>query len=58
MEMNDPKRKEERREAEPDQGDGGPSSPKTERPGRDSILKRMKRVDPKQSERYKQRTGQ
>jgi len=29
-----------------------------ERPGRDKLFERMKRVDPKQSEKYKQRTGE
>ena len=33
-------------------------SPNTDRPGRDKLMERMKRVDPKQSEKYKQRTGQ
>ena len=50
MEMNDPLRKEEKKESGPDQDKSGP--------GRDNLLKRMKKVDPKQSENYKQRTGQ
>ncbi|PIQ95358.1 MAG: hypothetical protein COV67_15300 [Nitrospinae bacterium CG11_big_fil_rev_8_21_14_0_20_56_8] len=58
MVMSDPLRREEKRDATPDRKDSGPSSPDISRPGRDNILKRMKRVDPKQSERYKQRTGQ
>ena len=58
MVMNDPLRRKEKREPIPDRRDAGPSSPDTTRPGRDDILKHMKRVDPKQSERYKQRTGQ
>jgi len=58
MEMNDPLRKEEKKEAIPDQDESGPSSPDSSRPGRDNLLKRMKKVDPKQSEKYKQRTGQ
>ncbi len=58
MDMNDPLRREEKRESTPDREDSGPTSPDTSRPGRDSILKRMKKVDPKQSEKYKQRTGQ
>lgn len=57
MEMNDPLRKEEKKEPIPDRHDTGPSRPDT-RPGRDGLLKRMKRVDPKQSEKYKQRTGE
>ncbi|NIP99759.1 MAG: ubiquitin-like protein UBact [Nitrospinaceae bacterium] len=58
MDMNDPLRREERKESTPDREDRGPSRPDASRPGRDSLLKRMKRVDPKQSERYRQRTGQ
>ena len=58
MEMNDPLRREEKKESSPDRDKSGPGSPDTSRPGRDSLLKRMKKVDPKQSEKYKQRTGQ
>ena len=58
MDLNDPLRKEEKRESAPDRKESGPSSPDVSRPGRDNILKRMKRVDPKQSEKYRQRTGQ
>ena len=58
MVINDPLRREEKKESAPDRQETGPSSPDVERPGRDDILKRMKRVDPKQSEKYKQRTGQ
>lgn len=58
MNMNDPLRREEKKDAGPDRHDIGPKSPDVSRPGRDSILKRMKKVDPKQSEKYKQRTGQ
>ena len=57
MVMNDPLRRE-KKDLPPDRKESGPSSPNVERPGRDDILKRMKRVDPKQSENYKQRTGQ
>ena len=57
MVMNDPLRRE-KKESSPDRQEPGPSSPDVQRPGRDDILKRMKRVDPKQSEKYKQRTGQ
>ena len=56
--MSDPLRREEKRESIPDREESGPSRPDVSRPGRDDILKRMRRVDPKQSERYKQRTGQ
>ena len=38
--------------------DEGPRSPKVERPGTDDILKRMRRVDPRQARRYRQRTGE
>ena len=58
MEMNDPLRREEKKEPRPDQDKSGPSSPDSSRPERDNLLKRMKKVDPKQSEKYKQRTGQ
>ncbi|MEO2044876.1 MAG: ubiquitin-like protein UBact [Nitrospinaceae bacterium] len=56
--MNDPLRREEKKETNPDRHDSGPSNPDTSRPGRDNLLKRMKKVDPKQTEKYKQRTGQ
>ena len=56
--MNDPLRREKKQEPTPDREETGPSRPDVSRPGRDKIFKRMKRVDPKQSERYRQRTGQ
>lgn len=37
---------------------GGPRRPETGSPDKDSLLKRMRKVDPKQAERYRQRTGQ
>jgi len=58
MDLNDPLRREEKKEPAPDHKETGPSQPDVSRPGRDNILKRMKKVDPKQSEKYKQRTGQ
>ncbi len=58
MEMNDPLRRDEKKESSPDRHDSGPSGPESSRPGRDNLLKRMKKVDPKQTEKYKQRTGQ
>jgi len=58
MDMNDPLRREEKKESSPDRHDSGPKAPDVSRPGRDNLLKRMKKVDPKQSEKYKQRTGQ
>ncbi len=38
--------------------DTGPRRPRVERPSTDDILKRMRRVDPNQARRYRQRTGQ
>ena len=38
--------------------DDGPRRPKVERPQTDDILRRMRRVDPNQARRYRQRTGQ
>lgn len=58
MNMSDPLRREEKKEPSPDRKESGPSQPDVSSPGKDSLLKRMKRVDPKQSEKYKQRTGQ
>jgi len=58
MDMNDPLRREEKKQNAPDRHDNGPKGPDVSRPGRDDLLKRMKKVDPKQSEKYKQRTGQ
>lgn len=37
--------------------EGGPKKPETDR-SRENLLKRMRQVDPKQSERYRQRTGE
>lgn len=39
-------------------GDDGPSTPKVNKPNIDGILKRMKKVDPEQAKRYRQRTGE
>lgn len=40
-------------------GDGeGPKEPKVNKPNTDDLLKRMKKVDPDQAKRYRQRTGQ
>ena len=42
-----------------DSGPGeGPRRPKVERPNSDDILRRMRKVDPNQARRYRQRTGQ
>ena len=43
----------------PKQGDSGsPRSPDISRPDTKDLLKKMRRVDPNQSKRYRQRTGQ
>ncbi|MFC1525754.1 ubiquitin-like protein UBact [Candidatus Latescibacterota bacterium] len=44
----------------PDDGgdDQGPRRPKVERPNTDDLLKRMRKVDPNQARRYRQRTGE
>lgn len=36
----------------------GPSAPKVKRPDTRQLLDRMKRVDPEQAKRYRQRSGQ
>ena len=39
--------------------DGGPSAPDIKRPGGgNELLKRMKKVDPDQAKKYRQRSGQ
>ena len=44
---------------DPKQGDGGgPRSPDVSRPDTKDLLKKMRKVDPNQSKRYRQRTGQ
>jgi ubiquitin-like protein UBact len=43
----------------PKQGDGGgPRSPDASRPDTKDLLKKMRKVDPNQAKRYRQRTGQ
>jgi len=43
----------------PGAGDGGgPTSPKVEKPDVKNLLERMKKVDPDQARRYRQRTGE
>jgi Prokaryotic ubiquitin-like protein UBact len=39
-------------------GGDGPRSPQVEKPNTDELLKRMRKVDPDQAKRYRQRTGQ
>ena len=51
------KRKQTIEDPKPDLEDPNPVSDSS-RPGRDKIMERMKRVDPNQSKRYKQRTGE
>jgi hypothetical protein len=44
---------------EPKQGGGeGPRSPDVSKPDTKDLLKRMRKVDPNQSKRYRQRTGE
>lgn len=38
--------------------DGGPTRPDIARPENNELLRRLKKVDPKQAERYRQRSGQ
>lgn len=38
--------------------DNGPQSPKVEKPNVEELMKRMRKVDPDQARRYRQRTGQ
>ncbi|HSI14899.1 MAG TPA: ubiquitin-like protein UBact [Chthoniobacter sp.] len=43
----------------PQQGEGGgPKSPDVSKPDTKDLLQRMRKVDPNQSKRYRQRTGQ
>jgi hypothetical protein len=43
----------------PQQGDGGgPKAPDVQKPDTKDLLQRMRKVDPNQSKRYKQRTGE
>ena len=42
----------------PTGGGDGPSSAKVDKPNVDELLKRMRKVDPDQAKRYRQRTGQ
>lgn len=55
--MNDPLKKEQSEKPDVDVDDYNPKSV-DDRPGRDRLMERMKKVDPKQSEKYKQRTGE
>ena len=42
----------------PGGGGGGPAAPKVEKPNTEELLKRMRRVNPDQARRYRQRTGE
>jgi hypothetical protein len=42
----------------PGDEEGGPKRPDVGSPDKDNLLKRMRKVDPKQAERYRQRTGE
>ena len=49
------------RPAQPAPGGGGgegPKAPQVDKPNTDDLLKRMRKVDPDQAKRYRQRTGQ
>ena len=42
----------------PSEEGGAPRRPDAGSPDKDNLLKRMRKVDPKQAERYRQRTGE
>ncbi len=44
--------------AGPGGGGEGPTAPKVDKPNVEDLLKRMRKVDPDQARRYRQRTGQ
>lgn len=39
-------------------GGEGPKAPQVEKPNTEELLKKMRKVDPDQAKRYRQRTGQ
>lgn len=39
-------------------GGEGPKEPKVEKPNTEDLLNRMRKVDPEQAKRYRQRTGE
>jgi hypothetical protein len=39
-------------------GGEGPKAPEVDKPNTEELLKRMRKVDPDQARRYRQRTGQ
>ena len=44
--------------ASPGAGDAGPKAPQVDKPNTEELLKRMRKVDPDQARRYRQRTGE
>ncbi len=46
------------RPSRPTEPDQGPKRPEPDSSSPDNLMKRMRRVDPKQAERYRQRTGE
>ena len=44
--------------SEPKEEGSGPRRPDLGSPDKENLLKRMRKVDPKQAERYRQRTGE
>jgi hypothetical protein len=44
--------------AGPGDQEAGPKRPEPGSPSRDNLMKRMRKVDPKQAEKYRQRTGE
>ena len=56
-----PDQTQKQRPALPSPGGGGgegPREPQVEKPNTEELLKRMRKVDPDQARRYRQRTGQ
>ena len=39
-------------------GGDGPKAPQVDKPNTEELLKRMRKVDPDQAKRYRQRTGE
>lgn len=56
--MPDPIQKTRTPGAGPSGGGDGPTAPKVDKPNVEELLKRMRKVDPEQAKRYRQRTGQ
>ena len=42
----------------PGDQESGPKRPEPDSPSRDNLMKRMRKVDPKQKKKYRQRTGE